>query len=1311
MNGLLDLKTQDMYLFYEWLSNSRKDLPDHFYKIKSRVFLSWFAFLVNSNQIGFINDLFNHWDLLSVSSRVILECFKDLVSRGIVTLKPKNQIDNFLVCLSYSSDKRVQDVMDIIKELDLDNQEKDRVLRVIKGLNPIELQILKETNYINTLKSELIPSVTKEKQGNSFVKSFLERLNETRLYIESAKTKRSQCQKICTLRPSRQVNFDMGGDEEKIRKGQIDLLFIGEAPGEEEVKQSKPFVGPSGRLLREYINTKLEGFSWVISNSCLCRPPENRTPTRVEIECCNELLFNLIDVVRPRIVVAVGGTAYIALRKFFHNQFPKDLGITKLHGSFEDFATPSGIISKLFVIVHPSFVIRNKPKNIHYFDEGFERLRNHLNSSSSLPTTTSPQSTIKVLYDDSQSSFLFKYPEKYYDVDKYSIVDIQTFEKKILFLWKNIETGTTEFKTIPYQNYYYSISNTAKPVVHSSEVDRNHISNVCLLPSGKWVQSGLGKFSRQETTEYESDVHVTSKCLVDWKLEIERQGKIPRSSPFSYCIVDIEVYVKDGKFPKPEEAFYPVVLCSIYSSLDGSMTVFCWDEFNRELPEQDEVIIELQGKTSEVQYSIRRVGSEEELIRESVKQILKHDVVAAWNSIFDLGYLYTRSNNLNLSPEKLFTKIEGLSPKVDLPKYIFDVPGLVCMDLLTCYKFITPHERESFALGYIAETELGVSKLERGSRFNFVWESDIRYSIKYNVMDVVLCEKINQKLNILEFFNELRFFYCVNWNSVQSSNKALDGLIYYFCKKNGFYVRSKPKKDRRRDLIGGFVHEPVPGLHVVTQFDFSSLYPNIIITGNIDGSLLSMKLKDHDDVLRYIKYVSSDGKEDSEVNVVFFDVDSQTSSERKCLTSQVESYRQEMNGTFLFNGTFFDGRKKSVFSMILEELLSRRKQEKKLLKETKDKQHDLKQRVYKVAANALYGYLGFEGSRFIDPNLVEAVTLTGQMLNKCVSWFTEEYLGSYFTRSSLNEFSVSEDITKSVVTYVVENFYEPTKHIPNRSYIVYGDTDSIFIKSPKVLLNVSEETLEDITRQLRDKFFEFTSLVGKIFIKNQNPRLVLEFEYLGKMFLINAKKRYVVYSTYPEVKLDIKGFDLKRSDYPFFFKESYKKVLEMLLIEGKSIKEIQEFILVKDEESRSLLKKFDPSVGKPVTWVRESYRSITPGVRGMILFNNLFQRVFQEGSKGVLFPIRLLPHYVPQEKLQSYINELSSLTSATLNIQKEVNEARWLTVPWDIDKELLDQILSKLNEWFSISVSEWVQTMWIDKMKDIGLLGRKVVQI
>jgi len=137
--------------------------------------------------------------------------------------------------------------------------------------------------------------------------------------------------------------------------GSIDaqLMFIGEAPGADEDEQGEPFVGKAGQLLTKIIQaTGLSRADVYIANILKCRPDTpgqsagNRKPTSEEMQTCIPFLHEQIDLIRPKVIVALGATAVEGL-------LGKTAGITKLRGNWQ---TYRGI--PLMPTFHPSFLLR-----------------------------------------------------------------------------------------------------------------------------------------------------------------------------------------------------------------------------------------------------------------------------------------------------------------------------------------------------------------------------------------------------------------------------------------------------------------------------------------------------------------------------------------------------------------------------------------------------------------------------------------------------------------------------------------------------------------------------------------------------------------------------------------------------------------------------------------------------------------------------------------------------------------------------------------------------------------------------------------
>lgn len=161
------------------------------------------------------------------------------------------------------------------------------------------------------------------------------------LYL-SLKERILECQK-CSL--SKQRKNAVPGE------GSLDaeLMFVGEAPGRDEDIQGRPFVGKAGQLLTKIINAmdfcREEVY---ITNVVKCRPPDNRTPRREEIEKCKGHLLEQIKLVSPLVIVSLGKVA----TDFF---IKSRLGMTALRGEFYEFGQ-----IRIMPTFHPSYIIRNE---------------------------------------------------------------------------------------------------------------------------------------------------------------------------------------------------------------------------------------------------------------------------------------------------------------------------------------------------------------------------------------------------------------------------------------------------------------------------------------------------------------------------------------------------------------------------------------------------------------------------------------------------------------------------------------------------------------------------------------------------------------------------------------------------------------------------------------------------------------------------------------------------------------------------------------------------------------------------------------
>ncbi len=140
------------------------------------------------------------------------------------------------------------------------------------------------------------------------------------------------------------------------------VLFIGEAPGEQEDLQGKPFVGRAGQLLTRLLDSiDLRDADYYITNVVKCRPPGNRDPAPEEIRACTPYLLEQIRRMRPAVIVTLGNyaTKYV-LAGFDPSGMARIQGIGALHGRARPM-TVDGLRFTAFPSYHPAAVLHNPP--------------------------------------------------------------------------------------------------------------------------------------------------------------------------------------------------------------------------------------------------------------------------------------------------------------------------------------------------------------------------------------------------------------------------------------------------------------------------------------------------------------------------------------------------------------------------------------------------------------------------------------------------------------------------------------------------------------------------------------------------------------------------------------------------------------------------------------------------------------------------------------------------------------------------------------------------------------------------------------
>tara|TARA_B100001778_G_scaffold56956_1_gene43972 strand:- start:9854 stop:10306 length:453 start_codon:yes stop_codon:yes gene_type:complete len=137
-------------------------------------------------------------------------------------------------------------------------------------------------------------------------------------------------------------------------------MIIGEAPGREEDKAGKPFIGRAGKLLNSFLTSiNLDRESIFITNTVKCRPPENRNPSEAEIQSCSGFLDRQIDIIKPKVLVLLGK---IAANRLLNQDKPiSELRLKKFF--IEKYNIP------IIVFYHPAYILRSPSQKTKVWDD------------------------------------------------------------------------------------------------------------------------------------------------------------------------------------------------------------------------------------------------------------------------------------------------------------------------------------------------------------------------------------------------------------------------------------------------------------------------------------------------------------------------------------------------------------------------------------------------------------------------------------------------------------------------------------------------------------------------------------------------------------------------------------------------------------------------------------------------------------------------------------------------------------------------------------------------------------------------------
>ena len=637
--------------------------------------------------------------------------------------------------------------------------------------------------------------------------------------------------------------------------------------------------------------------------------------------------------------------------------------------------------------------------------------------------------------------------------------------------------------------------------------------------------------------------------------------------------IDIEVAAESG-FPDVENVAEELLLISLQDYATKKVTTFGSRPFVNKDPNvnyiycQNETIL----LTSFLAYWRKNLP----------------EVITGWNSqMYDIPYLAGRINRIlgvksmkDLSPWGLVSQGEiYISGRKNIT---YDIGGVTQLDYLDLYKRFTYTNQESYRLDYIANYELGEKKLDHNEydTFREFYTKDWDKFVRYNIKDVQLVDRMEDKLKLIELAITMAFDAKVNFIDIHYQVRMWDTIIYNYLKEKNIVIPPKKRTSKSEKYAGAYVKEPKPGKYDwVVSFDLNSLYPHLIMQYNISPETL---------------------KDDKHP----------TATVDRILQEEID-FQLYKDSAVCANGAMYRTDIRGFLPEIMEKIYTERTIYKKKMLAAKQKYEDTKdpklvkdiatfnniQMARKIQLNSAYGAIGNEYFRYYKLENAEAITLSGQV---SIRWI-EDRMNNY-----LNKILKTKD----------------------EDYVIAVDTDSIYLHlGPlvEVIYKEREKNVESIVTFLNkicDVEFEkyISSSYEKLasYVNAYEQKMIMKRENIADRGIWTAKKRYIlnVWDSegvrYAEPKLKMMGIEAVKSSTPAPCRQMIKDVLKLIMT--KTEDDVIDFI----DQCRTKFSSLPPediSFPRTVSNVKK-YRSVnaiyekgTPiHARGALLFNHYVKK-------------------------------------------------------------------------------------------------------
>ena len=724
--------------------------------------------------------------------------------------------------------------------------------------------------------------------------------------------------------------------------------------------------------------------------------------------------------------------------------------------------------------------------------------------------------------------------------------------------------------------------------------------------------------------------------MIDWNID-----------DISIAITDIEVGSENG-FPDPYLANEPITAICI-TFLKGETVVFGCGEY------------ETKGEEKYIKCK------DEYTLCKSFLQYWQEncpDVLTGWNTkFFDIPYLINRFRRIlgedetkKLSPWGMISERKVVSNNRELTAY--EMLGVSSLDYIELYRWYAPggKSQESYKLDNIANVELGDSKLSYDEYDNLhaLYRENYQKFIEYNIKDVELILRLEDKLKLIELGLTLAYDTKTNYEDIFAQTRMWDAMTYSYLLEKGIIVPPKVVKDKTSAFEGAYVKEPQIGMHNwVASFDLNSLYPHLMMQSNISPETL-IEVSDYTDEMRSIVM--------SGVTV------------DKMLSKSVDTSKLK-NVTLTPNGQFFRTDVQGFLPKMMEEMYEDRKKFKKMMlkaqqeyenEKDESKKYDIEKRIArfnnlqlakKVSLNSAYGALGSQYFRFYDLRLALGVTTSGQLAIRWIEAKINQYMNKLLNTDS--------------------------------DYVIASDTDSIYLRMGEIVdkfikdtsdkqkvISLMDKICEEKIQPFIDKSYEELAE----YVHAYAQKMQMKREGLSDKGIWTAKKRYIlnVYNNegvqYNEPHLKVMGLEMVKSSTPSVIRDKMKQTIA-LVVNGTE-EDIHKFIADFRSEFKSLPPE-EVSFPRGCNGLKEysdkvtMYRKGTPiHVRGAILYNHYLKTLGLD---------KQYPYIQEGEKLKfSYLRQPNifkdNVISYPVRLPKEFGLHEYIDYDLQFDKAFLEPI-------------------------------------